>query len=275
METTALENWIGKKESTTDLLTPALVERFAATFDMTCDTGLGAAAPSLIHLCLCPPVLPTSKLGPDGHAKRGGFLPPVPLPNRMWAGGAFRYFADLKIGDEITRHSTIKNITQKEGRAGPLCFVEVEHVVYSGESHALTETHNIVYKNASPPAGAHTTPAKAGEHIEKRHPSPPLLFRYSALTFNGHRIHYDEPYAREIEGYPGLVVHGPLQATWLFQLAEKLEKQRPSQFTYRNLSPLFHTQDVLINAEETDEGLDLWAAAKGGPVSMRAQALFA
>jgi len=272
-----LKTWIGKTESESEHLTPSLVKRFGATFDMTPDTNKGAPAPSLIHLCLCNPTPPSSELGPDGHPKRGGFLPPVPLPNRMWAGGEFTFGGDLIIGDRVTRNSTIKDVTLKKGRTGQLCFVTVEHQIMSGQDCVLTEIHNIVYREDS---GESEKPqpqrAEQGTHTSIITPTTPFLFRYSALTFNTHRIHYDAPYSSNIENYPGLIVHGPLQATLLVQMAEKLRGLRPEKFQYRNLSTIFDTGDFTLNASDKDADgggeMRLWTAQAGGPVAMDAKA---
>ena len=148
-----------------------------------------------------------SELGPDGHAKRGGFLPPVPLPRRMWAGGRFDFRRPLRVGDAIRRTSTIADVSLKEGRTGPLVFVLVRHEVATGEGVALVEEHDIVYRDLPEAGEAAPAPRPARADAAWRrdiHPDDVLLFRYSALTFNGHRIHYDRRYVTEVEGYPGL-----------------------------------------------------------------------
>jgi len=256
-----LKTWIGKTESASERLTPSLVRRFGATFDMVLNEAEGAPAPSLIHLCLCHPTAPTSELGPDGHPKRGGFLPPVPLPNRMWAGGEFEFQGDIIIGERVTRNSVIKDVSLKKGRSGTLCFVKVEHQILSGEQ---------CVKQQQPPVEAQ--PAEKGEHSYEITPTAPFLFRYSALTFNTHRIHYDAPYSKDIENYPGLIVHGPLQATLLMQFAEKLRGRRPKSFHYRNLSTIFDTGDFTLNASYDGDNMQLWTAQQGGPIAMSAKA---
>ncbi|MCB1493228.1 MAG: MaoC family dehydratase N-terminal domain-containing protein, partial [Rhodobiaceae bacterium] len=214
-----LKGWIGREEIASEVLTPDLVRRFNATFDRESGLDAGDVAPLVIHFCLAQPAVPTAGLGPDGHPARGGFLPPVPLPRRMWAGGAFTFHDAIQIGEEVTRRSTIRDVTLKQGRTGALCFVTVEHAISSGGRAALTERQDIVYREAGTSAApaASPEPAPAGEESRRITPSAPYLFRYSALTFNGHRIHYDTPYVRDVEGYPGLIVHGPLQATLLCQ----------------------------------------------------------
>ncbi|WP_353429854.1 FAS1-like dehydratase domain-containing protein [Paracoccus denitrificans] len=269
-----LRRWIGRSEEQSELVTDSLIGRFNATFDLEGLPRDGDAAPVMIHLCLAPPTAPTSGLGPDGHPARGGFLPPVPLPRRMWAGGAMRFHDDIRVAERVTRSSTIRDVTVKEGRTGVLCFVTVDHRIESAGRLVVEERQDIVYRNADAPGGAKRTsePAPHGAHRVVVQPSAPLLFRYSALTFNGHRIHYDTPYVREEEGYPGLIVHGPLQATQLVQFAEKISGRRPALFEFRSLSPLFDIADYTLNAVGDGEGLRLWTSYADGPVAMEARA---
>ena len=270
-----LRSWIGREEAKSEPVTTALVERFDATFGRTGDTTPGAAAPVMIHLCLAPPAAPMDQLGPDGHPARGGFLPPVPLPRRMWAGGSFAFHDDIRIGETVTRRSVIRDVAVKQGRTGTLCFVTVEHRIESGSRHVLTERQDIVYRDLDPPGGpakAAPPPAPEGTHRVTVAPTAPLLFRYSALTFNGHRIHYDAPYVREVEGYPGLIVHGPLQASQLVHFAERVRGRVPRTFDFRSLSTIFDTADYTLNATEDGDGLKLWTAQRGGPVAMEARA---
>lgn len=270
-----LRAWIGREDDAEELLTPALVHRFNATFDRRSPLEHGAEAPLLIHLCLCQPVVPTAELGPDGHPARGGFLPPIPLPRRMWAGGAFTFHAPIRIGSTVRRRSIIRNVTMKEGRSGMLCFVTVEHHISSDGAAAVTERQDIVYRGVTERGD---TPAKAkpaapaGLHQRRIGATTVLLFRYSALTFNGHRIHYDAPYTREEEGYPGLIVHGPMQATLLCHYATDLRSQTPARFDFRSLSPIFDTMHFMLNAAPDGTGLSLWTGRYGGPVAMEARA---
>ncbi|HPE60186.1 MAG: MaoC family dehydratase N-terminal domain-containing protein [Thiothrix sp.] len=273
-----LRSWIGQSESATQTLSPERVRQFNATFDRSSDLSPGAEAPLLIHLCLAQPAAATAELGEDGHPARGGFLPPVPLPRRMWAGGELVFHEPIRIGEAITRHSTIRDVTLKQGRSGALCFVTVEHAISSNGRLALNERQDIVYRTAAtdtdkPASGTNgTTPAPTGVHNRRIHPGAPWLFRYSALSFNGHRIHYDLPYAREVEGYPGLVVHGPLQATLLLQYAADLRHQPPARFRFRSLSPLFNNSDFSIHATPDGDELTLWSARSDGPIAMEARA---
>ncbi|WP_220185085.1 MaoC family dehydratase N-terminal domain-containing protein [Paracoccus sp. S1E-3] len=239
-----LNTWLGRSEMAADVVTPALIDRFRATFgDYLFDTG--AAAPLGLHWCLAPAAAPRDRLGPDGHPARGGFLPPVPFQNRMWAGGEVRFHRPLMPGDQVTRTSRIAAITPKDGRSGPLVFVTVDHACHVGGALRIEERQQIVYRPAGPgrPAlePADPDPADfagdfAGDAV--------TLFRYSALTFNGHRIHYDYPYVTEIEGYSGLVVHGPLQATLLMNRAAARAGTGAIRFDYRGLSPLIAGQPV-------------------------------
>lgn len=271
-----LRQWIGNEKASAEYVSAGLVERFAATFDLQLDTQDGADSPAFIHWCLGQPAEPSHSLGADGHPERGGFLPPVPLPRRMWAGGEVIFHDSLRIGETMTRLSTISDVTTKTGRSGPLVFVTIKHDVSSDGRHVLSERQNIVFRGA----GVSVTtkdgipvvkPAPEGKHVATVKSAAPLLFRYSALTFNAHRIHYDAPYTRGVEGYPGLVVQGPLQATMLQQFAEKLQGAKPLQFRFRSLSPIFDTADFTLNAtEEMDGTLKLWTAQIGGPAAMEA-----
>ncbi|MFG1429735.1 MaoC family dehydratase N-terminal domain-containing protein [Xanthobacter sp. V2C-8] len=271
-----LRGWIGREEVACEPVTAALVQRFHATFDEEPGAPAeGEAAPRGIHLCLAPPAVPMHALGPDGHPARGGFLPPVPLPRRMWAGGEFVFEGDLKVGDTMRRTSRVEDLSIKEGRTGTLCFVTVRHTIAAGERTVLTERQDIVYRGLDAPGGtARALPAAAeGEFRREVDPTPALLFRYSALTFNGHRIHYDQPYVTREEGYPGLVVHGPLQATLLYRFAAETLGRPPARFSFRGLSPLFDTGPFLLHAREEAAGAArLWTAAPGGPQAMVAEA---
>lgn len=274
-----LRTWIGREETRSELLTDALVERFNATFDRQSPLDPGAAAPLFIHLCLGQPAVPTAELGPDGHPARGGFLPPVPLPRRMWAGGEITFQGDIRIGEVVTRRSVIQDVVLKQGRTGTLCFVTVRHDVTSGGRPALSERQDIVYRDVDAPGGARPKPAPdpagAGEHRREIAATPAFLFRYSALTFNGHRIHYDLPYTTGEEGYPGLIVHGPIQATLLAQYAADLRGRVPTRFSFRSLSPIFDTHDFSLNASAEGDEMTLWTAATGGPVAMTGRAVWA
>ncbi|WP_246660339.1 MaoC family dehydratase N-terminal domain-containing protein [Nitratireductor sp. XY-223] len=268
-----LRGWIGREERVSDVVTPELVRRFNATLDIEASVPkIGTPAPPLIHLCLAPTVAATAQLGPDGHAQRGGFVPPVPLPRRMWAGGEVQFHNAIRVGDAVERRSSVKDVDVKPGHSGRLCFVTVEHTLSVEGTPALTEIQNIVYRDPTDPSQrARPMPvAESGAQSRRIQVSAPLLFRYSALMFNGHRIHYDRSYATEVEGYPGLVVHGPLQATLLVHFAAELRGRPPRRFAFRSQAPLFDDGDFFLHAAEDGDRLSLWTAREGGPVAMRA-----
>ncbi|MCO5130067.1 MAG: MaoC family dehydratase N-terminal domain-containing protein [Xanthobacteraceae bacterium] len=274
-----LRQWIGRSEEASDIVTAQLAKGLRATLFL--DIGApqrGDAAPFTTHWCLAQPVYPMAKLGPDGHPTRGGFLPPVPLPRRMWAGGELQFIAPLRVGDEATRTSRISDVTVKAGSTGTLCFVAVEHTITTARGAAIRERQDIVYRDM-PSGGGNATPAKPAaapapaKHREVHVSDPVLLFRYSALTFNGHRIHYDRDYVTKVEGYPGLVFHGPMQAALLVEFAARLHGGvAPKKFSYRGLQPLFEGGEFSVNANETAEGLDLWIANADGVPTMKGTA---
>ncbi|MBX5137676.1 protein dehydratase [Rhizobium lentis] len=274
-----LQSWIGREESASDIISLDLVGKFNAMLDQAAGPPVwGKAAPLLINYCLAQPAAPTGQLGDDGHPRLGGFLPPVPLPRRMWAGSSLAFHGDLKVGDLVRRVSRIADIAVKEGRSGVLCFVTVEHKVEVAGSLKIKETQNIVYREGASPKDAvkpaATEVAPAGTHIRPIAVSTPLLFRYSALTFNAHRIHYDRAYVTEVEYYPGLVVQSPLQATLLLNFAAELKGKAPSRFTFRSLSPLFDDDKISLHAAEADGKIELWTAREHGPVATSAEAVW-
>ncbi|WP_342364361.1 FAS1-like dehydratase domain-containing protein [Terrarubrum flagellatum] len=276
-----LRSWIGRTEEAEDVITPRLVAEYEATFaPHLAEVGDGEA-PLGLHWCLAPPIRPMSELGPDGHPAKGGFLPPVPLPRRMWAGGTIEYRAPLKAGDRVVRHSTIEDVSAKIGRTGSLCFVAVRHEIATARGLALSERHDIVYREANAPGAASVKPEAPPAAAERAditwtvEASPVLLFRYSAMTFNGHRIHYDHPYVTGVEGYAGLVVHGPIQSTLLFNLAATLGEKPPALFSYRGLSPLTDGPAFRVAARrETDGRVTAWTESADGRICMRAEASF-
>ncbi|MBN8984275.1 MAG: MaoC family dehydratase N-terminal domain-containing protein [Rhizobiales bacterium] len=274
-----LRQWIGRTEEASDIVTAQLVKGLRATLFL--DIGepkTGDAAPFTTHWCLAQPVYPMSMLGPDGHPTRGGFLPPVPLPRRMWAGGELQFIEPLRVGDEATRASRIADVTVKSGSTGTLCFVSVEHTISTPRGVAIRERQDIVYRDM-PTGGKNAAPAKpaaappAAKHRQTHISDPVLLFRYSALTFNGHRIHYDRDYVTKVEGYPGLIFHGPMQAALLVEFAAHLHGgTAPKTFSYRGLQPLFEGGEFSVNANEVAEGLDIWVANADGAPTMRGTA---
>jgi 3-methylfumaryl-CoA hydratase len=273
-----LRQWIGRTTEVSDIVTAQLVKGLRATlFQEIGNPKTGDAAPFTVHWCLGQPVFPMSELGPDGHPTRGGFLPPVPLPRRMWAGGELEFFDALRVGDETTRTSRISDVTLKTGSTGTLCFVSVEHTVSSPRGRAIHEWQDIVYREvggAQPAAPAKAPPPPPVARHWKSHVSDPvLLFRYSALTFNGHRIHYDRDYVTKVEGYPGLIFHGPLQAALLVEFAAKLHGgQPPKKFSYRGVQPLFEGGEFSVNANDDAGGMELWTANAEGQPTMKGTA---
>lgn len=276
-----LQTWIGKTETLTDDITAAPVRALSATLDR--DDALpvpGTPLPALWHWLYFLPQHRQSEIGPDGHAQRGGFLPPVQLPRRMWAGGRLQWQPEnlLVVGDAVQRVSTIESVTHKAGRTGDLLFVLVQHAVHNARGLALTEEHDIVYRAAAqatdpvpPPVAAEQGATWQREVV----PDDVLLFRYSALTFNGHRIHYDRPYAINEEGYPGLVVHGPLIATLLMEELRRMYPEKSiNSFEFKAVSPLFDTDPFEVSGRLEDDGhtVRLWASGPGGQLAMQASA---
>ena len=274
-----LAAWIGRSETARDVLTPVPVQALRATLDHpAAEVAAGTALPPLWHWLYFLPLHRHGEIGPDGHARRGGFLPPVPLPRRMWAGSQFEFRAPLRIGDEVTRTSTIADLTQKTGRSGRLVFVKVRHELRtSGAAEpALVEHHDIVYREAKRPNDVEPPPVRAPERADWGRtivPDAVLLFRYSALTFNGHRIHYDRPYVTEVEGYPGLIVHGPLIATLLMDL---LHREAPdaevAAFRFRAVRPSFDLHPLRVCGRRDGATVDLWAQDHEGWLTMDAVA---
>ncbi|MCM8735421.1 MaoC family dehydratase N-terminal domain-containing protein [Azospirillum sp. A1-3] len=280
--TMTANDWIGRTETVSDTVTATPYAALSATLDRPAERpAAGTPLPPLWHWLYFLPLHRQSEIGPDGHAKRGGFLPPVPLPRRMWAGSQFEFHSPLRVGDILTRTSTIHDVTEKSGRTGPLVFVKVRHEIRrTGETDvALTEFHDIVYREAATPGDTppEPRPALADAAWERRWvPDDVLLFRYSALTFNGHRIHYDRRYVTETEGYPGLIVHGPLIATLLLDL---LRHQRPeaevASYSFKAVRPTFDINPFSVCGTPSADGktLRLWAEDHEGWLTMDATAV--
>ncbi len=276
-----LQTWQGQSEVLEDLVTPAPLRALSATLDR--DDPLpqaGTELPPLWHWLFFLPHHRQSEIGPDGHAKRGGFLPPVPLPRRMWAGGRLHWHAPLRVGDDVKRVSTIESVTHKSGRTGDLLFVLVKHEVHNAQGLCLLEEHDIVYRPAAQASDPVPTPVAAEKNATWQRdlaPDDVLLFRYSALTFNGHRIHYDRKYVTEVEGYPGLIVHGPLIATLLVDLVRRHTKRPIRSFEFKALRPTFECADqrILRVCGEPDVNgstVRLWAQDHEGWLTMQATA---
>ncbi len=272
-----LQTWVGRSETVHDRVTPAPVRMLRALLDLPPGPAT-AELPALWHWLYFLPSARQSELGADGHPRRGGFLPPVPLPRRMWAGSQLEFFSPLRVGDEIRRDSIVDGVNPKSGRTGELCFVRVRHEISSPRGLALREFHDIVYRGELEPGTPEPAyePAPPGEAAQRVVPDDVLLFRYSALTFNGHRIHYDRRYATEVEGYPGLIVHGPLLATLLAEWAgRRFAGRAPREFGFRALKPVFdlHPFEVCGRPDGADAA-ELWIRDHAGQRAMGARMEF-
>jgi 3-methylfumaryl-CoA hydratase len=276
----SMRDWIGKTDSHDDVITAWPVAALAAALDY--DIGEprpGDPLPPAWHWLYFLEAKRAGELGPDGHPRRGGFLPPVALPRRMWAGGRIEFLRPLRIGDRARRESTILSVEQKSGRSGDLVFVTVRHEISTGGKVSIAEEHDIVYRGAAQPGDkpAPGKPAPANPAWQRALTADPvLLFRYSALTFNGHRIHYDLDYVRDEEHYPGLIVHGPLQTTLLLELCRQRADRPVRRLEYRALSPVFHSERFTVNGNPTADGstAELWTANAAGIIAMAATAHF-
>lgn len=273
-----IARWVGKTEERTDVISPWPVEALSATLDRPDpEPRAGDSLPPGWHWVFFLEAKPASALGPDGHPRRGGFLPPIDLPRRMWAGGRLEFVNPLRIGDTVHKHSTILKVEPKSGKSGSLVFVTVRHAYTVNGDLAVSEEQDIVYREAAKPGDPQAQPSPAPTHPQWQRTvtaDAVLLFRYSALTFNGHRIHYDGDYATHAEHYPGLVVHGPLQSTLLLDLCVRQEKRPIRRFEYRALSPLFagNVFSVNGNAEKDGSRVELWTASHTGAFAMKATA---
>ncbi|MEO7726710.1 MAG: MaoC family dehydratase N-terminal domain-containing protein [Burkholderiales bacterium] len=275
-----LSDWVGKTDTRVDTVAAWPVAALSATLDRSDPAPLdGDELPPGWHWLYFLDVKPASELGPDGHPKRGGFLPPVPLPRRMWAGGRIEFLEPLRIGATIQRDSEILSVETKHGRSGSLVFVTVRHIISAGGKAAIREEHDIVYRDAAQP-GAAPPPGRPAPHAAQWRRSlvgdPVLLFRYSALTFNGHRIHYDLDYAKHEEHYPGLIVHGPLQTTLLLDLCRRHSARPIKKLDYRAMHPVFHDERFTINGNPQNDGssAEVWTANAAGLQAMSGIAYF-
>ncbi len=275
-----LRTWAKKKETLHDVAVAWPMAALAATLDRRDPfPQTGNPIPLSGHWLYFLETAPDSDLSHDGHVKRGGFLPPVPLPRRMWAGGRIKFRQPVRIGEKISRESEVISIDAKEGKTGQLIFVMVRHTVTSAGAVAIVEEHDIVYREAArredaPPAGK---PAPATAQWQRKViTSEATLFRYSALIFNAHRIHYDIDYCRDIEGYPGLIVHGPLQTTLLLDLCRRNDPRPVRTLNYRATHPLFHQEAFTVNGQTAVDGksVELWTANAAGCYAMRGTATF-
>ncbi len=273
--------WIGREERVSDLVAPGHARRWCATFDRPAiDAG---PLPQGIHWCLCTPETPSKAIGADGHPFRDetSLLPPVPLPRRMWAESVLEFVIPLEVGQAVERTTRIAQVEQKTGRSGTLAFVSLEHALSADGAPVLRETQTLVFREA-PPAGSPPMPPEPSgaafdetgwDRVERRVPDLPLLFRYSALTFNTHRIHYDADYVRDVEGYRGPVVHGPLMASLLLQLAAReVGENALKRFAFRAVGPMIAGEELVLALARRDDALELGVFAADGREVMRAEA---
>ncbi len=276
----SLKQWIGRTETAVDYVTVPMVDRLSATLDR--DDAFpkpGDPLPVGWHSTLFPRIVRHSQIGPDGHPQRGDFLPPVPLPRRMFAGKRTTFIAPLRVGDEVKRLSTIQNVTVKDGRSGRMVFVTVKTDISSPRGLAISEEQDIVYrgepdKNAPPPP-PQPAPGKAVWQHEVT-PDPVMLFRYSALTFNGHRIHYDHPYVTGVEGYPNLVMNGGLTTLLVYELARSHASTPVKFMSSRNVRALFVGRTITLCGEPSADNktAKLWAQDDTGALALSAEAEF-
>ncbi len=274
-----LRQWIGRSETAEDMITPGLVRRFQAMLSGKVVMA-DAMPPPCLHWCLGPPAVPEEETGPDGHPTRGGFLPPVPLERRLWGGGNIEFVSPLETGDHVHRKSTIASVDVKQGKSGEFVVVGIDHVHETSRGIAIRERQDIIYSEMKEKKDERQAEngkvASAAAHSNSLEATTLFMFRYSALTFNGHRIHYDRKHAMEREGYPGLVFHGPLQATLLAIFASHTAGLLLKQFSYRGVAPLFGGDTFTINAQDIDEQgkMELWCANSQGRQTMLAIASF-
>jgi 3-methylfumaryl-CoA hydratase len=271
-----LQDWVGKTEAVTDYIYPTPAKSLALTLnDSNLEVREGAYLPEIWHWLYFLPMVARSEIGIDGHPKRGGFLPPIDLERRMWASGQLIFHQDLRIGDEVAKTSEILKVSEKDGKAGKMVFVTVKHSIRSEKRGlAVEEEQNIVYlpmPKIYTPAPPNPAPEDLGWK-EEYFIDPVLLFRFSALTFNAHRIHYDIHYATEVEKYPGLVVHGPLQALLLLEsVCKRNPDKKPALYDFRAVRPLFGFDKFHIGGQfRADGGHDLYAINTDGNITMQA-----
>lgn len=275
-----LRSWVGRTREQSDIVEPERLAALSATLDRDDPPPAdGDPLPPPWHWIFFREAARQSQLGHDGHAARGEFLPPVPLPRRMWAGSRLTFHRAPRVGEHMVQRSEIIDVTPKSGKSGQLVFVVVRHVTSVEGVTAIEEEQDIVYREApqasSAPAKATAKPApKDAEWSRTVEPDPVLLFRYSALTFNAHRIHYDLAHCAE-EGYPNLVVHGPLLATLLLDLCRRARPEAEIRaFSFRAVAPVFAPEPFTVAGKPGNEdgALSLWAATGDGSLAMQADA---
>lgn len=273
MDQVNLAAWTGRLQHDSGQITGSMARQIRATIGSCRSAGDNDLLPPLWHWCAFPPDAAMHALGSDGHPRENPLFPPIPLQRRMWAGGSLRFRAPLRIDDPMERTSAVRSIVEKEGATGPMILLTLDHAIYGPQGLAIEERQDIVFldmpQSFSPPQER----AETGTPVSKIVPDETLLFRYSALTFNAHRIHYDKAYTQEVEKYPGLIVHGPLQATLLMQAATAHANRWPSQFDFRSVYPAFSGQPMSLSVQEDEGGLTLWTN-QGGHQCMQATAIW-
>lgn len=275
--------FLNRQERRSETLDAHRVADLAALLDIDLQTlAPNGALPPLAHWLYFNPWTRQSELGPDGHPRRGGFLPPVALPRRMFAGGRMTFHSSLVLGEKAERVSTITAISRKTGSSGELVFVTVRHEIFGQRGLAITEEQDIVYRDVTAPGsqGSAATPAAApiepGPIVKRVQVDPVLLFRFSAVTSNAHRIHYDYPYVTSVEHYPGLIVHGPLQAVMLLELVREHFSEPVARFTFQARRPIFDTAPFFdCVGRRTESGVDLETRDSSGYACMKASVTFA
>lgn len=273
-----LRKWIGKSQTVTERIAPFPSNALSATLNRDDpDHADGTPLPPLWHWLHFLPIYKLEDAGEDGHAALGGFLPPVPLPRRMWAGSRLTWSASMRIGRELRKVSTVESVEHKAGKSGDLVFVTLRHQVFDGDVQGIEERQDIVYRAPPSPDAPLPTPPQAPDGSAFSRvisPDPVMLFRYSAVTFNGHRIHYDRPYSTGTEGYPGLVVHGPLLATLMLDLLRRnMPGKDVTAFDFRAISPVFDTDDFSVHGQPgADDTVKLWVSGHNGALAMSATA---
>lgn len=275
-----LKSWVGNDEVVFDEVSRNLEMRFRATLDIDPgDPQKGEIASSGIHWALAPAVVKSSLLGKDSHPQKGGFLPPVALPRRMWAGCQTKFLDTLKIGDQVKKRSSVVDVNLKNGKSGLLCFVKAKYEFFVDKKLVIEEFHDIVYRNLDNKQVSklvkNDLPFSNPDYEEEIFAHPTMLFRYSAITFNGHRIHYDFPYSTREEGYQDLVFHGPLQATLMLRASEKFKNARAKSFSHKGVAPVYANENLHISIEQTQNGnVNCFTSTSAAGMTMKANAVF-